>query len=65
MNFLTGYKTYIVAGLMGAIALASVGLELVSPDTLSGTVEVYLHDLMEALAIIFLRKGISRPKFDV
>lgn len=58
MTALEGYKTYIVAGLMALTALASLGVEFISPDTLSGTLDTYLHDLLEALSIFFLRAGI-------
>ncbi|MEO5806032.1 putative peptidoglycan-binding domain-containing protein [Devosia sp.] len=55
MTFLTGYKTYIVAAFMllaGAAQLLGVDL-----PTLDGASSG--HMIMEALAVIFLRRGIK------
>jgi lysozyme family protein len=55
MDFLTGYRTYIVAGFMLLAGLAQlVGIDL---PALEGHSAGQL--LMEALAIIFLRRGIK------
>ena len=59
MNFIDGYKTYIVAGLMAVSALACLGIEAVSPETLSGTLVTYWQDLLTALSILFLRRGVK------
>ena len=57
MNFaaLDGYKTYIVAGLMLLAGLAQLlGMDIPSFDGHSAG-----QLLMEALAIIFLRRGVK------
>ncbi|WP_127145665.1 glycoside hydrolase family 108 protein [Pelagibacterium montanilacus] len=55
MNFLDGYKTYVVGALMLAVGLAQVlGVDVPALGGYSGSQLV-----MEALAIIFLRKGIK------
>jgi hypothetical protein len=57
MNFaaLDGYKTYIVAGLMLLAGLAQLlGMDIPSFDGRSAG-----QLLMEALAIIFLRRGVK------
>lgn len=55
MNFLTGYKTYIVASLMVIIGtLKFFAIDVPSFETMDpGAL------FMEGLAILFLRKGIS------
>ena len=56
MDFLSGYKTYIVAGLMALAALAQLlGVPLPATEGQSG-----LHLLMEAFGLIFLRRGIQK-----
>lgn len=53
MEFLSGYKTYIVAAIMLLAGLAQVlGIDLPALDGTSAG-----HLIMEALAVIFLRKG--------
>lgn len=55
MDFLTGYRTYIVAGIMLLAAVAQLlGIDLPSLDTHTAG-----QMLMEAFAIIFLRRGIK------
>lgn len=55
MTFLSGFKTYIIAGIMILVALAQVmGLDLPSFDGQSAG-----QLAMEAFAIIFLRRGIK------
>jgi lysozyme family protein len=55
LNMLTGYKTYIVAAIMLLAGLAQVlGIELPALDGDSAG-----HLIMEALAVIFLRKGLT------
>lgn len=57
MNFLSGYKTYITGIVMIVIALA-----LIAGITIPGFEGAQAGQLLtEALAIIFLRKGISTP----
>jgi lysozyme family protein len=55
MNLLTGYKTYIVAALMLLIGIA--GLLGIDVPTFDGHAPASL--VMEALAFIFLRKGLK------
>lgn len=58
MDFLSGYKTYIVAALMLLAGLAQVmGIELPSLDGAAAG-----NLVLEALAIIFLRKGIKKEE---
>ncbi len=58
MNFLSGYRTYIVAGLMLATGLAGVlGL-----DIPSFTGQAPGNLVMEALAFFFLRQGLNGVK---
>jgi hypothetical protein len=55
MNMLSGYKTYIVAALMLAIGLCGMfGIDLPSFDGRDPAALV-----MEALAFMFLRKGLK------
>jgi len=55
MSFLSGYRTYLVAAAMAVAALAQLlGVDLPSFDGQSAG-----HLLMEALAIVFLRRGIK------
>ncbi|HTM79217.1 MAG TPA: hypothetical protein VL133_16505 [Devosia sp.] len=55
MTALSGYKTYIVAAFMLLAGLAQVlGIDLPALDTSSAG-----HLIMEALAVIFLRKGLK------
>lgn len=55
MNLLEGYKTYIVAAMMLLAGLAQIlGMELPALDQQSAG-----HMMMEALAVIFLRKGLK------
>ena len=55
MNLLSGYKTYIVAAIMLLIGIA--GLLGVDVHTFDGHAPASL--VMEALAFIFLRKGLK------
>lgn len=56
MNFLSGYKTYIVGAAMVLAAVAQIGgIDLPNLDGQSAG-----NLLMEAFAIIFLRSGIKR-----
>ena len=55
MNVLSGYKTYIVAGLMLVTGLAGLlGIDIPAFDSHAPASLV-----MEALAFIFLRKGLK------
>jgi hypothetical protein len=55
MNFLSGYKTYIVAAVMVLIGLTQVlGIDVPSFQDHSGG-----QLLIEGLAVLFLRKGIK------
>ena len=55
MLFLSGYKTYIVAAMMLLAGLAQVlGIDLPSLEASSAG-----HLIMEALAVLFLRKGLK------
>ena len=55
MNLLEGYKTYIVAAMMLLAGLTQIlGMELPALDQQSAG-----HMMMEALAVIFLRKGLK------
>lgn len=55
MAALSGYKTYIVAAFMLIAGLAQVlGIDLPTLDSGSAG-----HLIMEALAVIFLRKGLK------
>lgn len=55
MNILSGYRTYIVAALMALTGLAQLlGIDVPALDGQSAG-----HLLMEALAVIFLRRGIQ------
>lgn len=55
MDFLNGYKTYIVAAFMLLAGLAQmVGIDLPALDGASAG-----HLIMEALAVLFLRKGLK------
>lgn len=55
MDFLSGYKTYIVAAVMALIGLAQVlGIDVPSFEDHSGG-----QLLIEGLAVLFLRKGIK------
>jgi lysozyme family protein len=55
MDFLTGYRTYIVAGVMLLAGVAQLlGIDLPALNTQSAG-----QMMMEALAIIFLRRGIK------
>jgi lysozyme family protein len=55
MSILSGYRTYIVAALMVLVALAQLlGIELPAMQDQSAG-----HLLMEAFAVIFLRRGIE------
>ena len=55
LTFLSGYKTYIIAAAMLLTGLSQlVGVEIPSFDGQSAG-----HLIMEALAIVFLRKGMK------
>ena len=55
MDMLNGYKTYIVAAFMLLAGLAQVlGIDLPALDGSSAG-----HLVMEALAVLFLRKGLK------
>ena len=55
MDILNGYKTYIAAAIMLLAGIAQVlGIDLPSLDGSSAG-----HLIMEALALIFLRKGLK------
>ena len=55
MDVLNGYRTYIVAAFMLSAGLAQLlGIDLPALDG-----NAAMHLIMEALAVIFLRKGLK------
>lgn len=59
---LDGYKTYIV-GITGVIsALAALVTELISPETLDGSLETYWFALLAAIGAMTIRHGMKTGK---